>query len=365
MELVNGTPLAADLFVTELEEGRPRIGLLMAKATFRFDAGGGVELDRDDPYPVFRGDEEVEHGVLPGDLVTRNDPAFEVVVVGEAHAAGSEAVDSMYVTLAVGEEVRHLLVTGDRWWRIQLDTNGDVAPEACTPTPPEPFRKMPLGWERAFGGTADILVDHEAPLEVAHRLNPMGRGFDPEPMGHQIGLALEAPDGFPVVERVRALPNVEDPAHPVQQWEDDPPPASWAPLPVGSPMVAQAAYPSGEDIDPEAALQVPPAMLHRAHPDWVIPLPERGARIFLRGLVPDAPELSLALPDLRVLADYVVADREGTAELRPHLMALLPSERRFYILYRYLFQFAFDPMTERAFKLRTERGWFEDSRERS
>jgi len=358
VELVNGTPLAAECFASEIEEGDPRIGLLVAKATFRFDGDGRVALDRDEPHPIYREDEETELGPLPGDLVVRDDEGFEVIVLGEAVAPDGRPVENMYVTLAVGDRVGHLLVTGNRWWQIELDADGAVVPERCVPTAPHPFERMPLGWDRAFGGRAEVLIDHESPLEVSHRLNPEGRGFDPEPAARELGRALEAPEGFPVVERVRALPNVEDPSQPVTRWDDDPEPVGWGALPVSSAIRAMRAFAPGEEVEIPPPPMMPPEMLHRAHPDWVLPLPEAGARIFLRGMVPGYPEVSLALPRMRVLADYVAGQREGTAELRPHLLALLPGEQRFYILFRLLFNYPFDPMAERCIRLRTDEGWF-------
>ncbi len=358
MDLVNETPLAAECFVTELEEGLPRIGVLLAKATFTFDGEGQVTLDADDPFPIYRGDEETELGLLPGDLVLRDDPALEVILLGEALAPPGQPVEQMYVTLAVGEQVGHLLVSGDRWWQIALDGEGRIAPEHCTPTPPYPFERMPLTWERSFGGTVEVLIDEEAPLDVAHPLNPAGRGFDAEAQALELGKALQAPPGYPVVERVRPLPNVEDPAHPVTRWDDEPPPAGWGALPVSSTIRALHARPALEAMETPPSPMLPPEILHRAHPDWVIPIPEPGTRVFLRGMVPGHPELSFDLPRLQVFADYVAGEREGSAEMKPHLLALLPGERRFYLLYRLLFNYPLDPMAERCIRLRTAEGWY-------
>ena len=67
---------------------------------------------------------------------------------------------------------------------------------------------MELGWPRAYGGTARQVAG-----PTGHPLNPGGRGYD--------CLAEEAL-GQP-------LPNLEDPACPIQRWDDDPLPVCWWP----------------------------------------------------------------------------------------------------------------------------------------
>lgn len=366
MELENRTPVSASLVAAEVHEALPRIGLLVAKATFRFLPDGSVGLDRDDPYPVFEADEETPLGLLPRDTIPRTDTAFEVVLLGSAHAQGGIPVERMYVTLGVGDHVRHLLVVGDRWWHIQLDNDGWPAPEACEPSNPTPFTHMPLTWDRSFGGSAVFLIAPDSPLTVSHPLNPPGRGFDPGPSVRSLVHDIGAPPGFPTMEWIRPLPNLEDPEDPITRWDSDPTPVGWATLPLASGIRAMSVpLPEfGKDAPILPSLtrppELPPEILHRAHPDWVLPTaPPPGSWIFLRGLVQDRWELHLPLPPLRVLGDYRVGSREGTLELRPDLLAILPDEGRFYLVYRTTFRFDFDPRSERCFRLRLERGWYQ------
>jgi hypothetical protein len=92
-------------------------------------------------------------------------------------------------------------VFGDRVWE------GNVA--AATPSYVAPFVRMPLAWERAFGGS-----DVTAKGPTAEPRNPAGTGY-------------RAPDGAKPVAGM-PLPNVEDPDLLITSWKDAPVPAGFA-----------------------------------------------------------------------------------------------------------------------------------------
>ncbi len=58
------------------------------------------------------------------------------------------------------------------------------------------------------------------------------------------------------------------------------------------------------------------------------------------------------LPQMQVFVDYVVGDREGTRELSPQMLVLLPNEQRFYLVYRHYFGFEERDEIERCMRLR-------------
>lgn len=90
MELVNTTPLACELTVGLAPQHGRRVkqAAITAKATFTMDALGRVSLDTEAPYPFFAADEWTPLGILPNDLPIRRDSAFEVMLLGFAHAPG-------------------------------------------------------------------------------------------------------------------------------------------------------------------------------------------------------------------------------------------------------------------------------------
>src|SRR5688572_26921483 len=137
MELTNATALAARIDVGSPLPNGNRRGMLVAKATYRFDAGGRVTLDDQDPYPIFLSDVLHPQGPLPRDDMPRLDDAFEVSLLGHAHAGGKRHVR---VSLSVGDLTRAIDVFGDRVW---VGTG-----EGARISDPEPFDKMPLTWSR-------------------------------------------------------------------------------------------------------------------------------------------------------------------------------------------------------------------------
>jgi len=348
MILVNSTSLPAKVATSRLFPATDRIGTLVAKATFRIEPGG-PQLERQDPYPIWTDDQPTALGLLPRDDVPRRDPVFEVILLGVAHAPPGAQVPDRNVALAVGEERRELLVVGDRVWE---ERGGALRPSA-----PLRFSRMPLTWERAFGGSCEVEVDDGAFLTVSDPRNAGGCGFDPGPAARDLAKALRSPDGYPLFHQTRRLPNVEDPAAPVRAWDDAPAPVCWATVPPQSAIQAERSVAHIEEAG-AAPVEMLESAYHRAPPAWVIGVPPSGAQVALHGLSPEGEIVSFALPALRVFADYVVGLRTGTRELAPQLLVLLPEERRFYIVYRHSFMFAY-PSGERSMRLRVADGWWQ------
>jgi hypothetical protein len=347
MQLVNQTPVLARLGVTELP-GKPfRAGILVAKATFRV-TDRGAELETQTPYPVLLADEETELGVLPQDDLARRDDLFEVILLGAAYVPGGAPVGATTVSLAIGDLRREIAVHGDRVWE---DRAGSPAI-----TEPVPFTRMPLTWPRAFGGTAEVLVDDASPIDLADPRNPAGRGFDPGPAARDLCRAWKAPAGYPAYDVTRRLPNLEDPRAPIRAWNDAPAPLCWATLPMGSPLHHPAA-----GMDPAAAqamrpeqLMVLPQAFYRAHPDWMIARPRPGATVRAEGVRADGAAFAFAFPALRVFADYVTGRHRGAREIEPRLLVLLPEAGRFYVVYRHAFTVRPLPGEEQGMRLRLE-----------
>lgn len=360
MELINKTPIVADvqISVDSVNDDAPRMGMLVAKATFLFDQDGTTELDTQNPFPLFATEEDTDLGQLPSDAVQRRDQAFEVVLLGAAYPSGTEAVDSMTVKLGVGDVSHTMCVTGDREW-----SDGDN-PSITHPTP---FMRMPLVYERTFGGMCPAWMDEDTVIDIRDPVNHHGRGFDAGFLAQHIGESLQAPEGFPSMEYVRQLPNLEHPEHLIRDWDDAPEPYCWATVPqdiafTQTRFLRHVKRKVDLNQDPtevdEYAREVTTQVFHRAHPDWIITLPGYQALVTMSGMSPRS-ELSFRIPALRVIADYELGNRVGTRELAPQLMVLLPEQQRFYIVYRASFTVETTPGMKRSFRLRTTRGWFQ------
>lgn len=355
MDLINSTPVAAKLTVFAASDRPERRALLFCKATFRVDANGVPILDREDPLPVNDGDVETPLGVMPSDIRTTLDPAFEVMVLGRAHSPSGRPVEKMTVSLSVGGMTRRLLVTGDRIWHGQ-------GPDASI-GPARPFTQISLDWSRAFGGTVEVEVDDGALIDVSDQRNAAGRGFDHAADADALALVFDPPDGYPKYPDTRPLPNIEDVGKPVSRWEDAPAPVCWAPTPansgmfgerlrrrLGSGVMSGQAELSPDDIDESL-------LYERAHPDWVIDTPAERARVSLEGMLPGGRTFSFRLPRARLTGEMRAGERTAAVEAHPRALVLLPEERRFYLVFCGGADFLYDPSETRVMRLTAERGW--------
>jgi hypothetical protein len=368
MEFTNTTPVPAKLEVAAPPGTTSRIGMLVAKVTFKFDLLGRAEMDTQAPLPLLDKDQETPLGILPSDSAARRGPRFEVILLGNAYPTRRPG-PVVKVSLVVGKERRELMVFGDRVWM-------GIPPNRCAITQPAPFDKMPLVYERAFGGTVPVHVDRDTVVDIREPINPRGKGFDAEPQANGLCHTLRAPQGFPVLPKTpRALPNLEDPRALIARFADKPDPVGWGATPMDtaishfkfvraeSAKVMEAQNKGGFDAEKymaDAAARGkddPDRWLYRAHPDWIIDRPGAGAAVVMENLLPDVRQLQFALPQLRVVADYTLSGREGKRDLLPQVLVLLPEEKRFYMIYR--MPFTFDPAQaeQRAFRLRIEPGW--------
>ena len=128
-------------------------------------------------------------------------PATDVVLTGHAHAPkqGTTFVD---VDIRVGSVQKEVRVVGDRYL---VTRSGNVSVYG-----PKPFEKIPLVYERAFGG-----------WDRSHS-NPDKHTFEPR---NPVGVGFGYPNGK-TEEPVR-LANIEDPKRPWKRWGDRPPPAGF------------------------------------------------------------------------------------------------------------------------------------------
>lgn len=298
MFLSNTTPLDARVDVAVQVDSDVRIGLLLAKATFRWGDRGEMALDGQHPEPLSFADRPTSLGLLPRDDLPDAAAGFELIVLGCAHAPDGKAVERRSVAARLGAWRSELAVTGDRRW--EGEGEGAVA------TPPEPYLSMPIGWERAFGGSVDVEIDDGTTVPVIDARNPIGRGLDPSPTARTLAEKLRCPTPFPRWRRLRELPNVEHPDRLVRRWDDAPEPAGWG------------AVPPSWAISVEPFLAAPGCVLDEA--------PSSDARLVLEGLAPGAP-LELRVPPLEVVANAAVGARRTSRVLRLARWVLHAEER--------------------------------------
>jgi hypothetical protein len=199
-EVENKTPFAFEALYLVDEEFRPLI-VPLVKATFDIGKDGRcVRAETQIPPNLggeFWGEDPETSSYKYEPEVAFVKPATDVVLIGHAHAPHRDTTE-MRIGLRVGDLSKQALIFGDRiWFRVA---------GAVSMTKPVAFEKVPLIYERAFGGWDR---SHADPRKHARESrNPVGTGF-------------RGSGGFE--EGIR-LPNVEDPRTPVSGFGDRPTP---------------------------------------------------------------------------------------------------------------------------------------------
>lgn len=186
-EVENNTPFEFEPLFAADEDGRPIVTTII-KGTFAIGSDSTLSLLDPQPPVDFTGD---HHGD-PETSSLRHEPetAFmkprtDVVLLGHAHAQTAHTTQ-LDVSLQVGPLHSTVRVTGDRHWEQGLLRPRMTAPRA--------FERIPLVYERAYGGW-----DTSDPDPAKHAWeprNPVGVGFRRK--------------GSPVLDGA-PVPNLEDP----------------------------------------------------------------------------------------------------------------------------------------------------------
>jgi hypothetical protein len=314
MELVHATGMQAEYFLGSQVDGRELL-VAVVKGTFDFPPPGADPDLSASQEPVafadtFSGEPGLSAPLYEADLAPRK-PRCDVLLLGSAHAPQGRPVTRLPVTLQVGAWSKSFMVVGERFWLKSL--------KALHATAPQPFRTLPITYERAFGG-AD-----PAPGEPAlFRANPVGRGFCRRP-------DADALDGKP-------LPNTEAADSPFKR-----PDGAYRPMafgPIGRNWLPRAAlagtYDAGwlENVFPALPRDFDESYYQAAPVDQQIPYPRGGEAVRLTHLTPEGLT-SFRLPLRHFRVWFVRRDGEEI-ETRPVIDTLIiePDRRRFMVVWR-------------------------------
>ncbi|MFM0521675.1 MULTISPECIES: DUF2169 domain-containing protein [Caballeronia] len=199
--VANPTPFAAD-YQWGMDKNGNRIWMIVVKATFDIQSDGRCRLAVKNepvrqvaqPYGEF-GQSSLQYET---DLLGVK-PTTDILVMGDAIAPRGRAVTALEVSLRAAAIHKRLRVTGDRVWLRGVLGLGMSSPA--------PFERMPVTYERAYGGW-----DRSASKSEDHRLddrNHVGTGF---------AVRVENCDGM-------RLPNIEFADQLIKDWKDRPAPA--------------------------------------------------------------------------------------------------------------------------------------------
>jgi hypothetical protein len=293
MELLNFSPFATEHTVMMDGTGIERL-LVVVKATFSLARGTPVVAE--EPEPVVLGDEyydkpETSSLRRAGEMPLEK-PATEIVVVGSAYPAQRGAAEAL-VALQLGPIRKAVRVVGERVWA------GEMSPAMSRPIP---FEKMPLVWERAYGGR-----DESGKVPDQCPENPVGRGFRSKSSKLPIDKSL--------------LPNLEDPLAPMRSPSDRPRPCGLGPIaPWWSPRPTYAGT-YDEKWQKERLPLLPddfsPIFHHAAPHDQIIPGPLTGGEVLtVSGVRPGGGGYHFALPSVRPEVSVRIGEERVTPPLR-------------------------------------------------
>ena len=201
----NKTPFVFEPLFLADEEGRP-LFVPIVKATYSFSPKeNGIPLLVEKQVSVnvggeyWRDPEKSSYKYEPETAFIK--PSTDVVLIGHAYAP-KPGTTEVKVVLRVGPIEKVVQVIGDRYWVKRFGITSK--------TKPEPFERIPLIYERAFGNW-----DRSLPNPEKHRFeprNPVGTGFRDKRGKFEEGIRL---------------PNLEDPRRPLKGYRDRPVPVGF------------------------------------------------------------------------------------------------------------------------------------------
>lgn len=270
MELINATRMVAG-YNMGLEPSGRELLVVVIKGTFVLPKLGEQVRLADEQLPLimadtFTGEPGFSAPVSEIDFAPRKH-ACDVLLTGSAHAPAGHQVTRQRVSLRAGTMEKSFDVVGNRVWKAGLS--------GITASAPEPFTKMPISYDVAFGGT-DRNSEDEGEHD-AYMPNPVGRGWHKHLKNAWV-------DGKP-------LPNTEEAGASVGFPTDKYRPMSFGPLARGWPSRSRFAGTYDDqwlaDVFPFLPRDFDERYYQAAPEDQQIPIPDRPIDIVLSGLTPD------------------------------------------------------------------------------
>lgn len=314
LQLKNKTPFEAQIFLFPDPQGIDTL-YVVVKATF------GLEPEihiAEKQQPVVIADEYWgEPGMSSLKYATEVHPAkpgTDVVVVAEACAPQNRPVPEMTVELVVAGRTNILKVFGDRYWE-----KGLVHP---SPSSPKPFLRMPLVYERAFGGAH--FIDSEKGKMFAEARNPVGKGF----LGKRSHQELNEV----------GVPNIEDSQNLIKSPEDRPRPVGFGCIaPSWQPRASYAGtYDDAwqKNRAPYLPRDFDSRFFHAAHPDLIFDKYLKGGEpVSMTNMSPRGKhEFVLPVCDLNFV--IIIGAGKKTPQAYLETILLMPTEERLCLIWR-------------------------------
>jgi hypothetical protein len=240
-------------------------------------------------------------------------PRADILVNGHACSPTGKPVEEVEVGLEIGDIRKRIRVVGNRHWELGL--------LGFRASRPEPFLKMPLMYERAFGGVDQT---HENPKNHAAELrNPVGVGF------HK--------NSDPKTVSDSPLPNLEDPKQAMRGWSD-------VSLPVGfgavgrswQPRIKHAGTYDQKWLDerfPFLPADFDEQYFQAAPADQQLPHLQGGETVRCTGMI-EGGDFAFDIPVVTLYIEYRFHDRGESAAPVLDTVLIEPDDRRVTLTWR-------------------------------
>ena len=228
LALSNKSPFSVNFCPMSTLEGIDALSIFFS-ASLELDQGQWQVCDEQLPAPMgddYYDDEQLSSVRYPSQLSIAK-PATDLIINGAAVSA-QQAAKALEVSVEILDRRLSLHVFGDRVWH-----RGQISE-------PEPFERMPIIWENAYGGSEELdgtvhAYDH----------NPLGKGWKRDAKHEDQYQGLN-------------LPNLEWPNERIQAIAQRPRPAGFGAVPVASPSRAALAGSYDEPWQKQHAPFLPP-----------------------------------------------------------------------------------------------------------
>ncbi len=313
LQLINRTPFAAERSILLDKDGN-QIWVVIVKATYLIRRNADLQLHsiQEPPCmaPVYES-EEADSSMLRECEMVYTHPGTDITLNATAYAPPGKRTQAVDVCMSVGRIRKALRVFGNRSWKKSA--------VGLKMTKPEYFSKMPIRYERAYGGKT---IDQSSGQKVFDPRNPIGTGF-----------ALRAKD---LIDN--PVPNIQYPDIPMEGWKKRPAPAgfgaiysSWSPRKEYAGTYDQAwknermpLWPKDFDI-----------RYHQSAPtDQISPKPLRGAEwVILENLTPEL-SCSFRLPQVFITIDTQIKDTWIRQNIQLDRVIIEPDDQKLIMVWR-------------------------------
>lgn len=317
MELINATRMVAGYTMGTEPSGRESL-VFVIKGTFVLPRPGEPVRLHEEQLPLvmadtFTGAPGASAPLHEVDFAPRK-LACDVLLLGSAYAPPGQAVGELVAGIQVGSMQKAFRVVGNRRWEAGLT--------GIKASAPEPFTRMPLSYDLAFGGVdqeSDDLAEHDAYL-----LNPVGRGFRKH-------LKSAWVDGRPLPNTETLDESVASPAGAYRPMAFGPVGRGWSPR---APYAGTYDEQWLADVFPFLPKDFDERYYQAAPLDQQLPLPRAPQEVVLRNVTPDGLR-SFALPHFD--APVHVFPKHGPQEDLTATMDTIvfePDQQRFTMAWR-------------------------------